>query len=138
MSDDDLETKEIKFNNFLNKTIIFSAKNCYKKEIIRSHRELNIIDDDNFSDFLQKYIQYEDVICDFKDLNHFLDNCDNESLVRALKKLSRREKNVLFLFFVKGFSYQTISKILNIHYFSACRIKNRAINKIKKYLKGRT
>lgn len=138
MSDNDLEAKEIRFNNFLNKTIILSAKNCYKKEIVRTHRELNIIDDDNFSDFLQKYIKYEDVICDFKDLNHFLDNCDNENLVNALKKLSLREKNVLFFFFIKGGSYHNISKILNIHYFSACRIKNRAINKLKKYLKGRS
>ena len=47
MYDETLKLKEKIFNNFLNKTIIFSSKKYYKEVISKDFKELKIIDDEN-------------------------------------------------------------------------------------------
>lgn len=130
------ELKEIKFDSFLNKTIIFSSKNYYKKDVIRNKTELKIVDDENYSEYLKKYIKYEDKNFDFKDIDEFLKYCDNKLLARSLKKLSKIEITVIFGVFVTDLTNNALSKILNIHHLSVSRIKSRALKKITKYMEG--
>jgi len=133
MCNDNLESAEIKFNNFLNKVIIFSSKKYYKKEVTKCCNELQIIDDNNYSDYLHRYIKYENSTLDFQDINQFIFECDNATLACALKKLSDIEKIVVFYIFVKHFTNSEISKILHLSNNSISRIKLRALKKIKNY-----
>lgn len=59
-----MENKSIqskRFDSFLNKTIILSSKRYYKNEITKDFKELKIIDDENYSEYIKKYIQYDEV-----------------------------------------------------------------------------
>lgn len=131
-----LESEEIKFNNFLNKTIIFSSKSYYKKEVIKNSKELKIIDDDNYSEYLKKCLKYENENYNFNNIEEFIEKCDNETLSYALKKLSNIEITVIFGSFVEQLNNQDLSKTLNICSSSVSRIKMRALKKIKKILEG--
>ena len=136
MYKDTLESKEIKFNNFLNKTIVFSSKKYYKKEATKDLTELKIIDDENYSEYIKDYIKYEDKAYNLVDIDEFVDQCDNELLVRALKSLSDIEMAVIFLLFEKQLSSAESSEILKICSDSVRRIRRRALKKIEEYLKG--
>ena len=130
-----LESQEIKFNNFLNKTIIFSSKKYYKKEITKDSKELKIIDDENYSEYIKDYIKYENETYNLVDVEQFVNQCDNELLVHALKSLSDIEMTVIFLLFEKQLTSTESSEILKICSDSVRRIKRRALKKIEEYLK---
>ena len=50
-----LHEREEKFDSFLNKIIILSSKYYYKKQMRINGRENTIIDNEEYSQFLQKY-----------------------------------------------------------------------------------
>lgn len=128
--------KEEKFDSFLNKTIILSSKNYYKKEITKDIAEQKIIDDENYAEYLKDFIKYEDVIYNPENVDEFIEHCDNQMLVCALKSLSDIEMTVIFLLFEKQLTSTESSQILEICSDSVTRIKRRALKKIEKYLKG--
>ena len=43
-----------KFDSFLNKTIIFSARKYFSEKLKKDSKELKIIDDENYSEYLKK------------------------------------------------------------------------------------
>lgn len=135
-----METKnkyeEERFDSFINKTIILSSKKYYKKEVTRELKELKIIDDENYSEYMNEYLRYDDEVYNFKSIDNFIDLCDNPMLVRALKSLSDIEMMVIFLLFEKQLTSNESSKILEICSDSVTRIKRRALRKIEQYLKG--
>ena len=124
-------TKEKKFNNFLNKTIILNSKDYYNEE-----RELNILDDENFDKELYKYIEEPETLSFENNAMDFIAFINDEDLCVALKSLSNIEQMVIFLMFKKQLKQDEAAKILNICSKSVSRINKRAIEKIKKYLKG--
>ena len=63
-----------------------------------------------------------------------VENC--LELNTALSKLSEIEQTVIFLLYNKELSQDEASKILEICSKSVSRIKVRAINKLRKYMKG--
>jgi len=136
MNNNALELEEKIFNNFINKTIILSSKRYYKEKVTKDFNELNIIDDENYSEFVTEHLIYEDDIDNYKDIEHFINNCNNELLVYALKSLSNIERVVIFLLFEKQLTSSESSEILKICSDSVTRIKRRALKKIEKYLKG--
>lgn len=136
MYDETLKLKEKIFNNFLNKTIIFSSKKYYKEVISKDFKELKIIDDENYSEYIKQYISYEGEIYNHENIGQFIEDCDNILLVHALKSLSSIEMTVIFLLFEKQLTSSESAEILKICSDSVTRIKRRALKKIRKYLKG--
>lgn len=127
--------KNERFDSFINKTIILSSKKYYKNEITKANNEINIMDDENYSEYMKEYVKYDDVY-DVNDIDAFKNGCENIELVYALESLSGIEMTVIFLLFQKQLTSQEASKILKICSDSVTRIKRRAFKKIEKYLKG--
>ena len=122
------EEKEKRFNNFLNKTIILSSKQFFKKEMNIANKEQMVVDDDSRASVLNSVAN--STTNDFD----LVENC--LELNTALNKLSDIEQTVIFLLYNKELSQDEASKILEICSKSVSRIKVRAINKLRKYMKG--
>lgn len=127
--------KEERFDSFLNKTIILSSKEYYRSEITKDLKELKIIDDENYDEFMKNYLTYNEVY-NLEKIDSFIKVCENPILIRALKSLSDIEMTVIFLLFEEQLTSSESSKILKICSDSVTRIKKRALRKIKRYLKG--
>lgn len=122
------EEKEIRFNNFLNKTIILSSKRYFKREVNISNKEQMLVDDNSHTSVLNSASNSTNNDFDL------VENC--LELNTALSKLSEIEQTVIFLLYNKELSQDEASKILEICSKSVSRIKVRAINKLRKYMKG--
>ena len=122
------DEKEKRFNNFLNKTIILSSKRYFKKEVNISNKEQMLIDDNSHTSVLN--FVANSTTNDFD----LVENC--LELNTALNKLSDIEQTVIFLLYNQELSQDEASKILEICSKSVSRIKIRAINKLRKYMKG--
>ena len=127
-SNDLQKEKEEKFENFLNKTIVMSSKRYFKKEINISRKEQGFVYQEEFYAFLQDFIDYDTSCYDAVE--------DKIQLNSALKTLSAIEQAVIFLLFKKELSQDEAADILEICSKSVSRIKIRALNKMKDYLKG--
>lgn len=122
--------KEKKFDSFVNRTIILSSKCYFKKQMNIRNKERVIVDDDNYSAFLQEFIGLDDALSG-------VEKVDNRvQLNTALKSLSAIEQSVIFLLFNEELSQDEASKILEICSKSVSRIKLRAIDKLRKFMKG--
>lgn len=128
MENNNLNEKEIKFNNFINKTIIMSSKRYFKKECNTYSKEKNIIDNTELSNLLDVFTYSNTSL--FENVNSKLE------LNSALNKLSVIEQTVIFLLFQEDLTQEEASQILEICSKSVSRIKIRALNKLRKYLKG--
>ena len=122
------DEKEKRFNNFLNKTIILSSKRYFKREVNISNKEQMLVDDNSHTSVLNSVAN--PTTNDFD----LVENC--LELNTALNKLSDIEQTVIFLLYNKELSQDEASKILEICSKSVSRIKVRAINKLRKYMKG--
>lgn len=122
------DEKEKRFNNFLNKTIILSSKRYFKREVNISNKEQMLVDDNSHTSVLNSVAN--STTNDFD----LVENC--LELNTALNKLSDIEQTVIFLLYNKELSQDEASKILEICSKSVSRIKIRAINKLRKYMKG--
>lgn len=122
--------KEEKFDSFVNRTIILSSKCYFKKQMNLRNKERVIVDDDNYSTFLQEFIGLNDAFSG-------VEKVDNRvQLNTALKSLSAIEQSVIFLLFNEELSQDEASQILEICSKSVSRIKLRAIDKLRKFMKG--
>lgn len=122
------DEKEKRFNNFLNKTIILSSKRYFKREVNISNKEQMLVDDNSHTSVLN--FVANSTTNDFD----LVENC--LELNTALNKLSDIEQTVIFLLYNQELSQDEASKILEICSKSVSRIKIRAINKLRKYMKG--
>ena len=122
------DEKEKRFNNFLNKTIILSSKRYFKREVNISNKEQMLVDDNSHTSVLN--FVANSTTNDFD----LVENC--LELNTALNKLSDIEQTVIFLLYNQELSQDEASKILEICSKSISRIKIRAINKLRKYMKG--
>lgn len=117
--------REERFDSYLNKIIIFSSKGYFKKQMNIFDKERTIVDK-------------EDSCAPLKcvTIPFTIDNIENTlELNSALNSLSAIEQSVLFLLFKEDLSQDDAAKILEICSKSVSRIKLRAIDKLKKYLK---
>ena len=121
---------EERFDSFLNKTIILSSKDYFRTQMGLSTKEQTIVDDMNYSAFLQRFTMLNESLS-------IIDNITNTlELNNAMKSLSAIEQSVIFLLFQEDLSQDEAAKILEICSKSVSRIKLRAIDKLRKYLKG--
>lgn len=100
------EEKEKRFNNFLNKTIILSSKQFFKKEMNIANKEQMVVDDDSRASVLNSVAN--STTNDFD----LVENC--LELNTALNKLSDIEQTVIFLLYNQELSQDEASKILEI------------------------
>ena len=122
--------KEERFDSFLNKTIILSSKDYFRTQMGLSNKEKTIVDDVNYSTFLQRASVLNETIS-------IIDTISNSiELNNAMKSLSAIEQSVIFLLFEEDLSQDEAAKILEICSKSVIIIKLRAIDKLRKYLKG--
>ena len=124
---EELYSKEKKFENFLNKTIIMQSKKYFKKEIQRLNAEKCILDNSELEYTISELISKESH--ENKMINSLL-------LDSAVSKLSAIEQAVLFLLYNEDLKQEDASKILEICSTTVSKIKVRAIRKLKKYMEG--
>ena len=121
---------EMKFDSFINKTIILSSKDYFRKQMKNVSREKTIFDDENYEIFLQEYIS-------LGKNDDFSDTIENQlELHNALKSLTAIEQSVISLLFQKELSRDEAAKILKIYSQSVTRIKIRAVRKLRDHFKG--
>lgn len=121
---------EEKFDSFINKTIILSSRLFFKKQMNLVNKENTIVDNEDFSRFLQGFIESNGKFVSFDEIDISME------LNRALNCLSDIEQAVIFLLFNKELSQEEAAEILNIWAKSISRIKLRAIEKLRKYMEG--
>ena len=122
--------KEERFDSFLNKTIIFSSTTYFKKQMNIVNKERMIVDDEDYSDFLEDFIEKNNMFFTLDHIENVLE------LNEALKSLSAIEQSVIFLLFEEEISQNEAAEILEVYSKTISKIKIRAIEKLKKYLKG--
>lgn len=130
-----LKEKEKRFDNFLNKTIILSSKKFYKEECNKKDKEFDILDNKDFDEYINKFIETEELEFDCNNITDLINKLNNVKLIEALKSLSSIEKTVIFLLFEKELTSSEASKILKIYSDSVTRIRRRAIKKLQNHLK---
>lgn len=128
--EDKKDYKEKKFDSFLNKIIILSSKYYFKKNMNIMNKENIIVDNEDFSYFLQRFIEVDNpfVTLDKIDLDIELNS--------ALNCLSDIEQAVIFLLFKRELSQSEAAEILEIYSKTVSKIKVRAIEKLRKYMEG--
>ena len=122
--------KEERFDSILNKTIILTSKYYFKKNKNIVHNENTIVDNEDFSRFLQGFIELDGSFIDINDIELGIE------LNNALNCLSDIEQAVIFLLFKKDLSQAEAAEILEIYSKTVSKIKIRAIEKMRKYMKG--
>lgn len=122
--------KEERFDSFLNKTIILSSKAYFKKQMNIINKENTIVDNENFSHFLQGFIELD---CPFSALEEIESSIELNS---AFGCLSDIEQAVIFLLFEKELSQSEAAEMLELYSKTISKIKIRAIKKLRKYLEG--
>lgn len=122
--------KQERFDSFLNKTIILSSRTYFKKQSNISNKEKTIVDNEDYSAYLQDFIASDAHLSDIDKIDLSL------QLKNALNSLTAIEQSVIFLLFQEELSQDEAAKILEIWSKSVSRIKGRAIEKLRKYLKG--
>ncbi len=121
------EIEEIIFENYINKTIIFSSKRYYKSKMTNVKRESNIEEliSDVEKNRIISIIDKEYARCEIKLI-----------IENFLEQLEDIEREVIVLSYLEDYSNGEISKILGLNYKSISRIKVRAIKKIRENFKG--
>lgn len=125
----ELEILEAKFKNFLNQTIIGASKDYYKKQKKYEVKELQIIDDENYEEYLKEVIK-QDISMPCETFG------ENDMLNYAYELLSNIEKTVIFLYFHENYKIREIAKILNMNEDYIGRLRKKALLKLKNYMEG--
>lgn len=123
-----LNGREEKFDSYLNKTIILSSKYYFKKQMKMKGREQAILNNEEYSLFLQRFITEKDTFSSVERVETSL------QLKKALESLSAIEQAVIFLLFQEELTQQEAAEILEVYTKTISKIKIRAINKLKKHL----
>lgn len=122
--------KNQRFDSFLNRTIIFTSRTYFKKQMNIIDKERTIVDNEDYSSFLQGFIDLDNPYRAIEEIE------DKMQLNAALESLSAIEQAVLFLLFKKELSQNEAAQILEIYSKTVSKIKIRAIEKLKKFMEG--
>lgn len=122
--------KNERFDSFLNRTIILTSRTYFKKQMNIIDKERTIVDNEDYSSFLQGFIDLNNPFCAVEEIE------EKMQLNAALESLSAIEQAVLFLLFKKELSQNEAAQILEIYSKTVSKIKIRAIEKLKKIMEG--
>ena len=101
--------KEERFDSFLNKTIILSARTYFKKQMNIIDKERPMINDMDYSAILNDFVALNSNFLSTDDIDMSL------QLKSALKSLSAIEQAVIFLLFNEDLSQSEAAEILEIY-----------------------
>lgn len=124
------DSREERFDSYVNKTIILSAKTYVRKQLNTNNKERTIVDNEDYSAFLQNFIGFNNQVDDLDNIELGLE------LKNAIKSLSAIEQSVIFLLFNEELTQEEAAQILEIYSKTVSKIKIRAIKKLRKILKG--
>ncbi len=91
-----LNGREKKFDSYLNKTIIFSSKYYFKKQMKIKGKEQTILNNEEHSLYLQKFVTEKDTFSSVERVDISL------QLKKALESLSAIEQAVIFCYFKRN------------------------------------
>ena len=129
---ENLEHLESQFKDFLNKTIIGASKDYYKEQMKYQLKELQIIDNEDYEEYLKPYISQED-----EGYSRALNGFGNNYVLNcAIESLSVIERTAISLCFDEGYTTSEIAQIMRIREQSVSRIKRRALDKLEIFMKG--
>lgn len=118
-------------------TICFYYESVQYDKKIRKHneREAAILDSP-----IEEGITLKDLIAAKEESNlsekPFNDLLNNDLLIESLKDLSSQQQSILSYYYVSGFNEREISEILKISQQAVSKAKRKAIDKLKKIMKG--
>ena len=124
---DNREICEKEFDSFINKIIILSSKEYYRKQMKYGDNERYIIDNEDYCDYLENNTlsNVYDSLIERAELNMLLQN--------ALSCLSDLEQAAFILSNKLGLNSKEVSRRLNIHEKSLSRIRKRSEEKLRNY-----
>lgn len=124
---DNREIYEKEFDSFINKIIILSSKEYYRKQMKYGDNERYIIDNEDYCDYLENHTlsNVYDSLIEHAELNMLLQN--------ALSCLSDLEQAAFILSNKLGLNSKEVSRRLNIHEKSLSRIRKRSEEKLRNY-----
>jgi len=127
-----LEGLEAQFKDFLNKTIIGASKDYYKTQMKYQLKELQIIDNEDYKEYLKPYVSKED-----EGFSRVLDGFGNNYVLNcAIESLSVIERTAISLCFKERYTTSEIAQIMRVREQSVSRIKRRALDKLEMFMKG--
>lgn len=117
-----------KFDSYLNKIIIFSSKEYFKKEMSIINNERMVVNDEY--DEVTLKLALHDALFELEKNENILD------LNNAIESLSAIEQSVIFLLFHEDMTQDEAANILEVYSKTISKIKVRAIRKLKEKMKG--
>ena len=117
--------QEARFDSYLNKIIIFASKGYFKKQMSIINKERTVVNDD-----------YDEVALKFALKDTLFDLEKNEDILDLNKAIESLSAIEIFLLFHEDLTQDEAANILEVYSKTISKIKIRAINKLKKELKG--
>jgi RNA polymerase sigma factor (sigma-70 family) len=128
--------KTIRAISYLNKTIHFESKKMDQRIRIHNQRFQLILDkpttkEDNTN--LVDLVVDESIEKQFDEITseQLEDYINNPNVANSIKKLTEKQKNILYLLYVKNLKANEIAKITKVSQQSVSKTKNKAIEKIR-------
>ena len=119
------------FTSYIQKVIINEAINYKKKVTYIANKEIHLSEELE----LTERIEHADILVEEIDYTRLEDIFTNEDYFYAMKKLSYREKLVLYLTTIKDDSLKGVADLLGTSENNISKIKYRAKNKFLNNLK---
>jgi RNA polymerase sigma-70 factor (ECF subfamily) len=114
---------------YLYKAFRNSLYNALKSEFVRCEN-ITFCPDDALLSYEVEAKKSQEII---------LDSVNEEDVIRvrkALKAISSRQQEILYLYYVKGLDHSEISEVLNINYQSSKNLLSRTVIKLRDLLSG--
>lgn len=117
-------TKGVKFLGYVKTMLKYNYLEKYKE---RQHLSLNSqMGDGEFIDFLEGFEK--------DPMDVALKKEESEILLKGLKELTKRQRQVVVDYYINGLSIQEIAHKLNISYRTVVNIKTQGLSKLKKII----
>ena len=120
------------------KAVIQNSSTDYKRKLLKSLKKEILVSD--FSNLPKELLSYDDSSFLLeKDIRYskIEELFTNEKYYRAMKRLSDKEKSVLYLTIIKDKKAEEVAEILNITKENVWKIKSRAIKNFLNYLSNK-
>ena len=126
---------EKRFTTYLNKTL----RGYSNRQKIKYQEKTNI--EDNLTDLDINKISYKNYLLNINeidnidvDINHLENIFHNEKYCKAMKKISLKQRQVLYLLFVEEYTTKEVAKYFHTTTNNINKIKQNAIKNFKKNL----
>lgn len=133
-----LHAKKIKILSYFSKVLFFEAQHFDKKIRDNSNKSQLIIDSENFNEdsiFLDSLILNNEIPTFVDTIGNAPDELENlfedKQLYKIISELSSKNKDLLYLLYVKELSESEVAKILGVTIQAVNKRKNKLLSKIR-------